>query len=224
MDRSAVHAALADDHRLAIVDALALEDLAAGDLTATLGIPSNLLAHHLGVLERAGVIERRRSEGDGRRAYVSLRLDQPIVAASVGRPRRPSAPRVVFVCTNNSARSPIAASLFASRCAIPVASAGTQPGQAYREGAVVALRGRGLTTVGEGPANVTDVVGPDDLIVTVCDRAHETLVTRPGQSVLHWSIPDPARSKRSDAFERALAEIEPRVARLATTMNEGIRA
>ena len=35
-------------------------------------MPSNLLAHHLDVLEAAGLIERSRSSGDGRRRYVHL--------------------------------------------------------------------------------------------------------------------------------------------------------
>ena len=37
-----------------------------------LAMPSNLLAHHLHVLEQAGVITRRRSEGDRRRTYLRL--------------------------------------------------------------------------------------------------------------------------------------------------------
>ena len=43
------------------------------------GLGSNLLAHHLRVLEDAGVMRRVRSEGDRRRSYVQLRLDNPIV-------------------------------------------------------------------------------------------------------------------------------------------------
>ena len=41
--------------------------------SSALPIPSNLLAHHLDVLEDAGLIERSRSSGDGRRRYVHLR-------------------------------------------------------------------------------------------------------------------------------------------------------
>ena len=37
-----------------------------------LAMPSNLLAHHLHVLQQAGVITRRRSEGDRRRTYLRL--------------------------------------------------------------------------------------------------------------------------------------------------------
>src|ERR1700730_7317217 len=48
--RAQLHAALGDPHRLAIVDELALSDRAPSELAAMLGIDSNLLAHHLGVL------------------------------------------------------------------------------------------------------------------------------------------------------------------------------
>ena len=70
--RATVHAALADPARLRISDALADTDLSPSELAAMLAMPSNLLAHHLGVLERAGIIIRRRSQGDRRRTYLRL--------------------------------------------------------------------------------------------------------------------------------------------------------
>ena len=79
--RASFHAALGDPARLTIVDSLFLTDLSPGDLARRLGLPSNLLAHHLRVLESAGIIERRRSEGDGRRSYVRLRSEHPILRA-----------------------------------------------------------------------------------------------------------------------------------------------
>src|SRR6478609_9967241 len=80
--RAAVHAALGEPVRLAIVDRLALGDASPGELAEAVGLGSNLLAHHLKVLEDAGVIRRVRSEGDRRRSYVQLRLDDPIVWAA----------------------------------------------------------------------------------------------------------------------------------------------
>ena len=74
--RAARHAALGDPLRLQIVDPLAWGDLTPGDLAAALGLTSNLLAHHLGVLEAAGLVSRRRSEADRRRSYVSLTRDE----------------------------------------------------------------------------------------------------------------------------------------------------
>ena len=70
--RAAVHAALADQARLLITDTLAEGDASPSELGALLAMPSNLLAHHLHVLEQAGIITRRRSEGDRRRSYLRL--------------------------------------------------------------------------------------------------------------------------------------------------------
>ena len=70
--RADKHAALADPARLAIVDALWLGDLSPTQLRELLSMSSNLLAHHLKVLERAGFLTRRRSEGDRRRTYLRL--------------------------------------------------------------------------------------------------------------------------------------------------------
>ena len=70
--RAAVHAALADPARLLITDTLAFGDVSPSDLADMLAMPSNLLAHHLHVLEQAGLLTRRRSEGDRRRSYVQL--------------------------------------------------------------------------------------------------------------------------------------------------------
>src|ERR1035438_1126286 len=70
--RAAVHAALADPARLLITDTLAVGDVSPSELAAMLAMPSNLLAHHLHVLEQAGLLTRRRSEGDRRRSYLRL--------------------------------------------------------------------------------------------------------------------------------------------------------
>src|SRR6201989_602414 len=70
--RVAIHAALADQARLLITDTLAEGDASPSELGGILALPSNLLAHHLHVLEQAGIITRRRSEGDHRRSYLRL--------------------------------------------------------------------------------------------------------------------------------------------------------
>ena len=97
--RARVHAALGEPARLAIVDRLVAGDASPGELGAAIGIGTNLLAHHLRVLQEAGVVRRVQSEGDRRRAYVQLRLDDPLVRATVGPPAVPRGARVVFVCT-----------------------------------------------------------------------------------------------------------------------------
>lgn len=217
LDRVAVHAALADAHRLQAADALAISDRTPGALAEALGLSSNLLAHHLAVLEGAGVIVRRRSEGDGRRTYVSLRWENPIVAASVTPPPPAHAPRVVFVCTHNSARSQFAASLFAQASSVPVASAGTAPAARIHPHAAATLRTHGLGPTSDAPMRLADVLHDGDLVVAVCDNAFEDL-SRASVPHVHWSVPDPARPGGRRDFAHAFQALEPRVKRLAASL------
>jgi len=101
--RAALHAALADPARLRIIDTLAVGDRSPSELAAMLAMPSNLLAHHLRVLEGEGLIDRTRSEGDKRRSYLQL---VPGALDELTPPPLPDVRRVLFVCTANSARSP----------------------------------------------------------------------------------------------------------------------
>src|SRR4029453_5879050 len=79
--RAAMHGALADPYRLEIVDELAMSDRSPSELSASLAIGSNLLAHPPGVLEEAGIGERLSSAGDARRRYVRLIPDAVSVIA-----------------------------------------------------------------------------------------------------------------------------------------------
>ena len=94
-----------------------------------LAMPSNLLAHHLHVLEQAGIITRRRSEGDRRRTYLRL---IPGALDPLAAPPARAALRVLFVCTANSARSHLAAALWRRASTVPAVSAGTHPGSGDR--------------------------------------------------------------------------------------------
>lgn len=213
--RARVHSALGEPARLAIVDRLVPGDASPGELGQELGIATNLLAHHLRVLQDAGLIRRVPSEGDRRRAYVQLRVEDPLVRAAVA----PAAPdlvggrRVVFVCTHNSARSQLAAAFWARVSSVPVACAGTHPAARVHPGAVAAGRRHGLRLGRARTAHVDHVLAPADLVVAVCDNAHEEL--EPGLPRLHWSIPDPVRVGTDAAFDAAYDEITRRVRTLA---------
>ncbi|GII54147.1 putative regulatory protein, ArsR family [Planotetraspora thailandica] len=211
--RARIHAALGDPSRLSIVDRLALGDASPGEIGQLLGLPTNLLAHHLKILQEAGVVERQRSEGDRRRTY--LRLVPRTLAELLPSAFR-QAPRVVFVCTHNSARSQLAAALWVQKSAVPVASAGTQPAERVHPRAVGVARDHGLALDEAHTAHVDAVVRPDDLIVAVCDSAHEDLGSG---DRLHWSIPDPVRDGTDEAFERAFADIADRIDRLAPAIH-----
>lgn len=215
-DRARCHAALGDPARLAVVDALALGDLSPGDLARQVNLPSNLLAHHLRVLEDAGVIERHRGEGDRRRTYVRLRADNAIVRGSIAALSLDGSPygreRVVFVCTHNSARSQLAAAAWQQVSRVPVASAGTHPASKVHPGALRAARRRGLPLVEAQTRHVERVLKPGDLVVAVCDQVHEELPDGPR---LHWSVRDPVRNAATEDFEAALDDIVHRVGQLA---------
>lgn len=60
--RARIHAALGDPARLAVVDALTLGDASPGEIAHDLGMPTNLVAHHVKVLSEAGLVVRGRSE------------------------------------------------------------------------------------------------------------------------------------------------------------------
>ncbi|HEY3882014.1 MAG TPA: helix-turn-helix domain-containing protein [Trebonia sp.] len=207
--RAAVHAALADPARLAITDVLGEGDASPSELAGLLGMASNLLAHHLRVLEEAGIVARHRSEGDRRRAYLRL---VPGALDALARPASRTVRRVLFVCTANSARSHLAAALWRQASQVPAASAGTRPASAIDPGAIAAARRHRLPLPLVQPCRVTDVLQDGDLVVTVCDMAHEEL----GElAAVHWSVPDPVPAGDPGSFDAALAELGRRVGFLA---------
>ena len=203
--RAAGHAALAEPGRLRLMDALGVGDRSPSDLVTELGMPSNLLAHHLKVLEAAGLVERVRSEADRRRTYVRV---VPAAQSRLAEARGPVPPqgRVVFVCSANSARSQLAAAVWADRAG-QAASAGTHPAQRIHPGAVKVARRHGLRLLADAPAAVGDVVGPQDTVVTVCDAADREV----GVVHVHWSVPDPVPVGGARAFEDAYEEITDRI-------------
>jgi protein-tyrosine-phosphatase/DNA-binding HxlR family transcriptional regulator len=207
--RAAVHAALAEPARLAIVDELVAGDRSPGELAEALGLPTNLLAHHVKVLAAAGLVRRGRSEADRRRTY--LRLVPAALAGLVPAAVLP-ARRVVFVCTRNSARSQLAAVLWSTRSRVPAASAGTSPAPRVHRQAVATARRHGLSLAGARTAHLDEVAGSGDVLVAVCDSAYEEIGAGPGR--LHWSVPDPVPAGTAAAFEAAFDDLADRVDRL----------
>ncbi|MET7951776.1 ArsR family transcriptional regulator, partial [Micromonospora sp. NPDC005324] len=68
----------------------------------------------------------------------------------------------------------------------------------------------GLALNPSATSHVADVVRDDDLVIAVCDSAHEK-PTGPPRPRLHWSVPDPVRADTDDAFEAAFADLAARV-------------
>ena len=115
----------------------------------------------------------------------------------------------MFVCTANTARSHLAAALW--RRASPIAAA--PPGPTPASGSTRCRRGRarhGLACP-TSPRDCSTRSRDGDLVITVCDRAHEELGAPAGRTG-----PSPTPSRRHDqAFDHAYQAIAGRVEQLA---------
>jgi len=214
-----------------------LGELARGDrrvreLVRLAGQPQNLVSYHLGRLRTAGLVGARRSTFDARDAYYHLDLvncaDALAAAGLALHPGLRLAPapavaplrrcRVLFLCTGNSARSPVAEALLRRRAGqIEVASAGSRP-KPLHPNTVRVLGEYGIELADRVPQPLNAVERQRfDYVITLCDRVREVCPEFPGPAEqVHWSIPDPAASGDTDqdtypAFQRMAAELETRI-------------
>jgi protein-tyrosine-phosphatase/DNA-binding transcriptional ArsR family regulator len=240
--------------RWQLLTELARSDLRVRELATLIGQPQNLVSYHLRLLRDGGLVTATRSSFDGRDSYYHLDLDRCAHAlASAGAAlhpalnldRTPPAPpvhlrrlprrTVLFVCTGNSARSPIAEALLCQRTAghVEATSAGSQPKPRLHPNTVRVLRDNfGVDTAGQRPRHLDALIGRRfDYVITLCDKAREVCPEFGNHARrLHWSITDPAAASNSDrasypAFTRTAADIDTRVRQLlpvlATTRPEG---
>lgn len=156
------------------------------------------------------MVSRSRSSGDGRRRYVHL-VRGSLTGLLPGRPAVPT--KALFVCTRNSARSQLAAALWRQMLDAPADSAGTHPAERVHPGAIAAAGRAGLRLSDGAPRALGGLAELPNLVVTVCDQAHEELA--PDVSWLHWSIPDPVASGSRAAFDATIAELRVRIGALA---------
>ncbi|WP_250000920.1 ArsR family transcriptional regulator [Actinoplanes sp. M2I2] len=216
---------------------LAHSDLRVRELVTRLDQPQNLISYHLRLLRDGGLVTARRSSFDGRDSYYHLDLDRcahaladtgsalhPALRLDNTTPVPPARARrtVLFVCTGNSARSPIAEAQLRRHTDghVRVVSAGSRPKPQIHPQAVRALRDRfGVDIEGQQPRHLDTLAGHRfDYVITLCDKAREVCPDfgdRAGR--LHWSVPDPATTGDQDsypAFVRIAADIDTRVRHL----------
>ena len=227
---------LADPVRWRLIRLLALSDRRVRELVTAVGQPQSLVSYHLRQLRAGGLVTARRSSFDARDTYYRLDLDgcaqalagvasalHPGLELPPAAPVRaaPGAPRgrVLFVCTGNSGRSPMAEALVRHRAGTRVraASAGIRPKPLHPD-AVAVMRDRfGVDITGHRPVPVESVVSqPFDYVISLCDKARESCPEFPGHpGRIHWSMPDPAAAEGDlagyPAFERTAAELDARI-------------
>lgn len=129
------------------------------------------------------------------------------------------APRVLILCTGNSARSQMAEGLFrqAAGDRYQVFSAGTKP-SGVRPEAIAVMREIGIDISGQRSKSVDEFLGEElDLVITVCDNANESCPVFPGRTRrLHWPFEDPAavvgaEEQRIAAFRAIRDRIHQRI-------------
>jgi protein-tyrosine-phosphatase/DNA-binding transcriptional ArsR family regulator len=230
--------------RWLLMTALATSDLRVRELVALAGEPQNLVSYHLRLLRDAGLVTAARSTFDGRDSYYHLDLDRcarelahtgAALHASLGptpqgTPSPAGSATVLFVCTGNSARSPIAQALLRRRGIVHVESAGTLPRPRLHPRAARVLRDRyGIDISRQRPRDLSSLNRRRfDYLITLCDKAREVVPALVDHAHrIHWSISDPAANSAADQtdddpFGRTAAEIETRIRHLLPVLQTGI--
>jgi protein-tyrosine-phosphatase/DNA-binding transcriptional ArsR family regulator len=223
---------------------LAESDYRVREIVSRVGQPQNLVSYHLRLLRGGGLVTAGRSSFDGRDTYYHLDLDRcadalaetgaalhpalrrdpgPSLAPGGGRRSR-RVVAVLFVCTGNSARSPIAEALLRHHSAdrVTVTSAGSRPKPRLHPNTARVLGEQfGIDIAGQQPRHLDTLAGRRfDHVITLCDKAREVCPEFPEHPHrIHWSIPDPAPAGATDqasypAFEHTAADINTRVRHL----------
>jgi ArsR family transcriptional regulator, arsenate/arsenite/antimonite-responsive transcriptional repressor / arsenate reductase (thioredoxin) len=229
---------LAHDLRWKILTLLAHSDYRGQEFVRLLEQPQNLLSYHLRKLHEQRLVTEHRSTADERSIYYSLDLDtvcslyqragtalHPALVVSEQPPSLSEIPqaepplRVLFLCTENSARSQMAEALlrYLSHGHIEAYSAGSQPASVHPLARQV-LEARGIDTEALRAKSFDEFAGQTfDSIVTVCDRVRESCPTFPGDpECMHWSLADPAKvqgslEERLQSFEQTTLQLTTRL-------------
>jgi protein-tyrosine-phosphatase/DNA-binding transcriptional ArsR family regulator len=231
---------VADPQRWALLGALGRSDRRVGELAELTDNAPNLVSYHLGALRTAGLVTARKSSADGRDTYYRIDPDRcrdlldaagiaihpalarPDATPAPHRAHRGRKPRILFLCTGNSARSQMAEALIDERThhGVVARSAGSTPKPLHPD-AVQVMAARGIDISNRRSKPLEQFLHTDfDRVVTLCDRVREVCPEFPGHpTTAHWSMPDPSTEPDGiAAFERAAHEIDARVALLVATL------
>lgn len=234
--------------RWSVLMRLARSDYRVQELVAFLQLPQNLVSYHLRQLRAGNLVTERKSSADERSIYYSLDLEQfRVLYVQAGSQLHPAltnglidpgvekqpgkAPhtllRVLFLCTENSARSQMAEALLLhlSHGTIEAKSAGSQPAEQIHPLAVQVMEHLDIDMSRAHPKHFDEFRGQHfDTIVTVCDRVREVCPVFPDDPErIHWSFPDPAlvdgpEEARHHAFELTSLQLTTRIRLLITLL------
>jgi arsenate reductase len=136
-------------------------------------------------------------------------------------------PRLLVLCTGNSARSQMAEGLFRREVGdrFDVFSAGTKPGFVRPE-AIAVMAEIGIDISTQRSKSVDEFLGREfRYIVTVCDNARENCPVFPATTArIHWSLDDPAAMEGSEearlaAFRKIRDELVERITEVARQLS-----
>jgi arsenate reductase len=235
-------AALAQETRLDIFRLLVTrgpEGMPAGEIGDRLKLPSPTLSFHLNQLRHTGLVSSHRQSRliiysakfrtmDSLIEYLTENCCTGQMDRTPGRANASIAAdrelNVLFLCTNNSARSIMA------ECAMNrwggarfrAFSAGSNPKGAVHTNTLRILEELNYETDGLRSKNWNEFAQPDspplDFVFTLCDRAAaEVCPAWPGQPIrAHWGVQDPVAVSGSSsairkAFVKAYNELEQRI-------------
>jgi protein-tyrosine-phosphatase len=229
--------------RWRLLGELARSDRIVLELTELVGEPQNLVSYHLAKLRDARLVFARRSSADRRDTYYGLDLGRigALLSAAGGAlhpglrltlsphdeaPIRPA--RVLFLCTGNSARSPIAEALAKARSAgaIEAYSAGSHPKPIHPNAVRVMRDEYGLDLSRHDSRHLDEFADQRfDWVISLCDRVREVCPELPGHpQTVHWSIPNPVTGDSDKMtyplFRQTAAELATRIEFLLAVLRD----
>ena len=229
---------LAHDIRWNMIALLARSDYSVQEMVRILKQPQNLVSYHLRRLHEHGLVRERRSTADERSIYYSLDLAllhsrylsaaeslHPALGTTEDEMQKTMTPsplktvRVLFLCTENSARSQMAEGILRhlSDGHVEAFSAGSRPSHLHPL-AVQTLAAMDIDISQQRAKHMNELPNAAfDYVVTVCDRVREACPTFPGDPErIHWSFSDPATVEGSSedqlrAFEQIALQLITRI-------------